>query len=296
MTNLFPEEKEIVSLKEKYKILLETLFFTINIIEQQNINDNRWFVFSEKVAKKFLNQAHTIDFIFSNGIFINEERLIDFSSLFSLLRNQFENYAVFYHLFVDRKCEMEENILRFRLWELDAIKSRQNYKRDENASDKDVELEKEKLECVGIIKSIPMYQKLTDKNQKFLMNSTCWKFTNESLQNNDFHKKRISINQMIMNTGIKENTFKDWYSYSSSHIHTSYWSVIQNNTLNEREKAIAEYLAIMQANILTSFLIYDLHKIYKVGIDGFQGLPENAQNIVKDYYEQFKNTICKQVD
>jgi hypothetical protein len=284
MTNLFPEEKEIVSLKEKYKILLETLFFTINIIEQQNINDNRWFVFSEKVAKKFLNQAHTIDFIFSNGIFINEERLIDFSSLFSLLRNQFENYAVFYHLFVDRKCEMEENILRFRLWELDAIKSRQNYKRDENASDKDVELEKEKLECVGIIKSIPMYQKLTDKNQKFLMNSTCWKFTNESLQNNDFHKKRISINQMIMNTGIKENTFKDWYSYSSSHIHTSYWSVIQNNTLNEREKAIAEYLAIMQANILTSFLIYDLHKIYKVGIDGFQGLPENAQNIVKDYY------------
>ncbi|SIS96123.1 MULTISPECIES: hypothetical protein [Kaistella] len=291
MTNLFPKENEIVTLKNEYKILLKTLFSTINIIEEKNTDDNRWFVFSEKVARKFLNQAHSIDLLFSNGIFINEERLIDFSSLFSLLRNQFENYAVFYHLFVDRKCEMEEKILRFRLWELDAIKSRQNYKRDnEFKVDRDLQLEKEKLECIEIIKIIPLYKNLTERNQNYLINSACWKFTSESLQNKDSNKKKISINQIIMNTGIKENTFKDWYSYSSTHIHTSYWSVIQNNSLTDREKAVAEYLAVTQANLLTAFLINDLHKIYKVGNEGFAGLPQSVQNIVQEYQTQFKNT------
>jgi len=288
MTNLFPKENEIVNLKNEYKILLKTLFSTINIIEQQNRNDNRWFVVSEKVARKFLNQAHTIDFLFSNGIFINEERLIDFSSLFSLLRNQFENYAVFYHLFVDSVCEMEEKILRFRLWELDAIKTRQKYK-SVDQDEKFLKLENDLNTCLEIIKKIPMYQNLSPKNQKFLAKNACWKFTSESLQSTTDFKKRISINEMIMNTCIREATFKGWYSYSSTHIHTSYWSVIQNNSLTDQEKAVAEYLAVTQANLLTAFLLEDLHKIYKVGNEGFGGLPQSVQNIIKDYCGQFKN-------
>lgn len=288
MTNLFPKENEIVNLKNEYKILLKTLFSTINIIEEQNRNDNRWFVFSEKVARKFLNQAHTIDFLFSNGIFINEERLIDFSSLFSLLRNQFENYAVFYHLFVDRECEMEENILRFRLWELDAIKTRQKYKREDH-DEKFLELENDMNTCIEIIMNIPFYQNLSPKNQIFLVKNACWKFTSESLEKSNDFKKKISINELIMNTGIKKATFKGWYSYSSTHIHTSHWSVVQNISLNNREKAVAEYLAVTQANLLTAFLIKDLHKIYKVGNEGFGGLPQSVQNIIKDYCGQFKN-------
>ena len=102
-------------------------------------------------------------------------------------------------------------------------------------------------------------------------------------------KWKLSISQMIMNTGLKESLFKDWYTYTSTHAHTSYWSIIQSDTLTEEEIIIMKYVGIMEGAFITSFMIKDFYKIYNDAMLIFESLLKNEQSIIDSFNNQGRN-------
>jgi hypothetical protein len=272
----------------RYNLVLKVFGQLIDKIEEQNLGDKRWFIFSEKIGKKYLTQAYTLQHIFADDIFIikgdKQQRFIDFSSIFSLLRVQIETYAVFFHLFVDR-CDMEEKIIRFRLWELDGVRSRQKYTKptETEITDKLVKETKDIEHCIAVINQFSYFKNLDKSTQDYLIKYAAWRFNDTSLKNTDKNKRRLSIEQMIMNTGLKATHFDDWYSYTSTHTHTTHWSVIQNDSLTDEERITTEYVAMMQATFITSFFIKDFYKIYQVGKDGFNSLQTNEKEIINSF-------------
>jgi hypothetical protein len=284
----YPGKEEISAALGRYGFVIKVFEELIEKIKNKNLGDNRWFIFSEKIGKKYLTQAFTLQQIFSDNTFIfktdNQRRIIDFSSIFSLLRVQLETYAVFFHLFIDR-CDMEEKIIRFRLWELDGLRSRQKYL---NPSDSDflnkTANETKRIEnCIAVINQFSYFKNLDKEIQGYLIKYATWKFNDNSLRSNDKNKRRLSVEQMIMNTGLKATHFNDWYSYMSTHTHTTYWSVIENDTLTDEDRITTEYVAMMQATFITSFFIKDFCKIYQTAKDYFNSLTPLEQEIIDSF-------------
>lgn len=285
---MHPTKKEISSALTRYNFVLKILERIISNVETSNSENNSWFIFSEKIARKYLNQAYTFQHIIQDDIYFTKGnkqlRFIDFSSMLSLLRVQLENYSTFHHLFAD-KCQMEEKIIRFRLWELDGLKSIEKYQESNNTdishrlskNNKDIEY------CISIINGFDFFKNLDTKQQEWLIKYANWKFSSESLTNKDKKEWKLSINQIITNTGLNESLFNDWYSFTSTHTHSSYWSIVQNDTLKLEEKIIMEYVAIMQGVFVTSFFIKDLCGIYDVAQKVFDTLPINEQEVVDSF-------------
>lgn len=295
-----PSVKEISVGIGRYNIVINVLGLIIDKIEEKNKGDNRWFIFSEKIGRKFLTQAYTLQHILANDIFIvqgdKEKRFIDSSSLSALIRVQLETYAVFYHLFVDH-CNMEEKIIRFRLWELDGLRTRQKYSRPDDSLIKE-KLEKERHDienCISVINQFSYFQNLDSRDQEYLLKNAVWRFNDNSLKNRDKRKKRLTVEQMILNTGIKESLFEDWYAFISTHAHTMYWSVVQNATLTEDEKIISEYVIIMQATFLTSFFIKDFCKIYVTANDIFISLSEGEKQVIDSFELRGRETKRQEI-
>lgn len=284
-----PSKQEISMACKRHNLVVKVFGQLIDKIEEKNLGDKRWFIFSEKIGKKYLSQAYTLQQIFANDIYIikgqTQQRFIDFSSIFSLLRVQLETYAVFFHLFAD-ECRMEEKIIRFRLWELDGLRARQQYTKPDYTVIADI-LKKETKDidnCLEIINQFSYFKNLDKSIQDYLLfKYATWRFNDNSLKNPDKNKRRLSINQMIVNTGLKASHFDNWYSYTSTHAHTTYWSVIQNDSLTDEEKITGEYIAIMQSTFITSFFIKDFYKIYEVGKTFFNSLPTNEQEIINSF-------------
>jgi len=285
---MHPTKQEISSALTRYNFVVKILGQIIDKVVEKNLGDNKWFIFSEKIANKYLNQAFTLQQILKDDIYYvkngQQTRFIDFSSIYSLLRVQLETYAVFYHLFAD-KCDMEEKIIRFRLWELDGLRTIESYEKP-TQDDNSERLTKNKIDidsCIAIIQEFSYFKKLDSKRQDFLIKYSNWKFTAKSLSNKDSKKWKTSINQMIMNTGLKESHFNDWYSFTSAHAHTSYWSVVQNDSLTIEEKITMEYVAIMQAVFVTSFMIKDFCRIYEVAKQEFESLTKKEQEVIDSF-------------
>lgn len=158
-----PTKEEVSTAITRYNFVLKIFEEIIYKLKEANIDNNNWFIYSEKIGEKYLRQAYTLQDIFSNDIFINEngiqKKIIDLSSVIALLRVQFETYSACFHLFFDT-CEMEEKIIRFRLWELDGLKTRQKFKKPDDAfyvqkiEDEKIEIDK----CISIIKQFNYFK------------------------------------------------------------------------------------------------------------------------------------------
>lgn len=288
----YPKPEELANAFARYKLIVKAFSSILDKLEESNKNEQRWFVFTEKIGKKFLAQAYTLEHIFAYDTYFEKKgesvRFIDFSSINSLLRVQLETYTVFYHLFAE-KCDMGERIIRFRLWELDGLRIRHKF--IPPGSEQFLENEKSIDNCIDVIRKLAYFRNLDIKTQDFLVKYAAWKFTDSSLKNSDNNKKRISIEQMIMRTGLDPKMFNDWYSFTSMHSHTSYWSVIQNDTLTLGEKITAEYVALMEANYISSFFIKDLCRLFDVTKTAFDQLPINDQEIINSFNDSGRKQL-----
>ena len=92
-------EKDLSAALSRLDLLVKIFEKLINKLKEKNKGDTRWFIFGSKIGKKFLTHTLTIHQLYSEEIYYNNEkektRFIDFGSMFSLLRIQLENYAVF---------------------------------------------------------------------------------------------------------------------------------------------------------------------------------------------------------
>lgn len=140
------------------------------------LKDNtNWWVFGPTVCRKFINHAKSLELIFFHAIdeYNNDQKntSLDISSIWTLVRALHETHAVFCHLF--QPCaNIEENILRFRLWELDSLRSMLRFKRDlveEEISDTIRQLLQNETICQESIKNLPLFNQLPERSRETLL-------------------------------------------------------------------------------------------------------------------------------
>lgn len=275
----------------RFDFFIKTLKELIENIEPNYINNNHWWTFGIKFAKKFLIQATTLRALYSINITFendsNEERIVDFSSLYALLRTHFEAYAVYCHLFV--RCEdIEENIIRFRLWEIHSYKMRQNhYKFKEEIYREKLEGENDYInKQENFIRTLSYYQKLPINRQNFLLKNTAWRFTTESLKHDDKRKWNKSISSVLLDSDIDDTFIKDVYHEFSNHIHPSIMGLYEYESAKEQDKINHEYIATMHSNMIICFFIDKTRKFNDNGY--YASLSEMNREVIESFITPFR--------
>jgi len=281
-------ETEIKQALTRYIFLLELLNHIIEKTDSALSNDNRWFAFAPKIGRKFLNQAVTLHLLFSEKQLEIDgqppKRFEDISALYTLLRMQLETHALFYHLFIPG-ISIEENILRFRLWELDGIRTRIRLNIEKSQKQLTKKLaDQEYLQTIEqAISGLPYYQKLAPNTQKFLTDKAIWRFTDSSLKNKPL--KAISYDQLIRQAGIREDLYSHLYSYLSTHTHPGYHGVVQNFSATQDELTTARYVAIMTSCYVTSFMIEDFCRRFGLA----RKILDNLTEADREVYESIRS-------
>ena len=255
-------ESDIQQAIIRYHFLVEMLYKINEKVYAEFKDDRRWFSFAPRIVIKFLNQAFTLKILFNEKQLELPDQTIkkfeDLSAIYAVLRMQFETHALFYHLFIP--CNnMEENILRFRLWELDGITGKIKTSLTANTATDQNYI----VTIKQAISSLSYYKGLNVKAQQFLLDKACWRFSTASIAAKKY--QAISYDELIKQTGIKKSIFKDLYAHLSTHTHPGYVGVIQSFSLTNEETTIGRYVAIMNACFVTSFMIEDLAKRFTQG-------------------------------
>jgi hypothetical protein len=277
-------ETEISQAITRYLFLVELLNTINEKINEALKNDRRWFAFAPKICIKFLNQAFTLQLLFSDKQLEVSGRpsqpFEDLSAIYSTLRMQFETHALFYHLFIPCN-DIEENILRFRLWELDGMRSRItiNAGSTQTLSAKMIADQNYQQVIEQTIINLPYYQALDAKTQKFLLDRAVWRFTDAGLAAKAF--KPISYDQLIRQTGINETVYADVYAYLSMHTHPSYVGIVQSFSSTDEETSKGRYVAIIHASFVTAFMIEDLSARFVQGSEHLRSLSEFDMSVYK---------------
>jgi hypothetical protein len=258
------------------------------------VGNPNWWVFAPKICRKFLNQAVTLKLLFSKKNLEIEQggakAFEDLSAIYATLRMQFETCGLFYHLFIP-SGNWEENILRFRLWELDGIRYRIKYAKNRNQTLSDSYLRDiHHLATVEeFVKNMPFYKLQEEKKRKFLLRKCAWRFTSASLEESNQNAWQISYDQLIRNTKIKKELYLDLYSQLSNHTHPSYVGVIQSYSLSNDEITIGKYSAIMFSCFVTAFLISDFAARFKESKEHLISLTTLEKEVINSLLEGSRN-------
>ncbi len=247
---------EIQKAVTRYHFLVNLLAKMTDKTNEALINDKRWFAFGPKVCAKFVSQAKTLMLLFTDKFLEFEDgqtsKHEDISTIYSVIRMQFETHALFYHLFIP-SGNWEINILRFRLWELDGIRHRISI----NPSISSDYAEYKKM-VEGAICQLSYYKQLDLKIQTHLMEKAQWRFTARSLSEN--FRRPISYDQLIKNTQINDSVYSKLYSRFSAYTHPTYSGIIDNYQVTYTEAILENSGAILYASLVTAFLVEDMAK------------------------------------
>lgn len=276
---------EIGSALNRYKFLVSTLDKMLYRIELAGTDNNSWLAIAPKIGRKFWNQTLSLQLLFEHDWIIesgNDQVIItDLSSFYSLIRAMFEAYAVFHHLF-NKEKDIEENIIRFRLWEIDGLSSRLKFQRDNPSDELLKKLEEDKIYIQAVkdmVEDLHYFKYLEEKHKKYLLQNLAWKFSSESLHRGTEQRRwQHTIKELIDRTHIKKHIISDMYNYYSMHVHTGYISILQNENLTPDEKVTGKWVSILNASFVTSFLIRDLSDFFKEGKFIYDSLTENEKN------------------
>lgn len=275
---------------KRFDFFIKTLKEIIERIEPSVKDNLHWWTFGVKMARKFLIQTTTLQTIFLSDVIFDgddeKNRIIDFSSIFILLRGLSETYATYYHLFMP--CEnIEENIIRFRLWELDGYLSRQKqYLNRWDPNDKRLIEENNYIENVKhVIKGFNFFSNLPENKQDYLIKYTAWRFSTESLNQSNKRYWKSSISQLLKQTDIKESIYSEMYYEFSNHAHSGFLSVAQNNLITQTEKIQHLQAGILFASYYTCFMIVGLKKRYSEAKEYYSNIDKEQQSIIDSFIE-----------
>lgn len=257
---LFMEDKKLHNNLTRYYHLVKILADLLKEIRTSFPNDNRWFLYSEKIATKFLihsknlclNSAET--FFGEHGYENTENEYMDVAGIFMNVRTQSDTYAIIHHLFFDN-VEWDVKRLRFDLWRIDSYieRSKQTSLNEAELEDFKSIFENALNNSVYLELSQIQQKKIIDKNNSLLMSKVNWKFIPEKIDS----KTRISWNDLFLNTGLKPEIFEKAHSFFSMYVHSNFFSVnhVTSNTTN-KAKEDKDY-AIIYSSCLICFLIDD---------------------------------------
>ena len=195
--------------------------------------------------------------------------------------------ALFYHLFIP--CQnIQENILRFRLWELDGIRAKIKYNEVSHSPQINAEADINYLPIVEkSISDLAYFQALDEKRRIYLLKRNAWRFTEKSLQEKE--KWQISYEQLIKNTGIKESIYGNLYNHFSMHTHPGYIGVVQSSGLNSKELEISKFVSVLYSCFVTSFLIIDFSKRFTQSEEQYELLSVIEKEVIQSFLKAGRN-------
>ena len=282
-------DKEFSSTLSRYYHLIDIYDKMLTGVKKEYINDNRWFAFSERVARKHLTHCKSLclnsaeTFMFDEGEDKRETQFMDIPGIFINLRTQCDTYATLHHIFFDR-IGIEINILRFNLWELDSRISLQKNTSIINLDEREriQGVINRILDCDGYKKLKTTQQSLLFKNNEDLNKIyTNWKFFPDKLESNK--RLKISWREIFVNAGLKGYIFENAHNFFSMYVHSDFFSVYELSVMTAEKAIAAKTFAINFSSYLITFAMDDFCSRFKEAKDFATKLPPLDIEIIKSF-------------
>ena len=224
---------------DDYLILLRGLLDVSEAIKGTPTKQGDWELDAEGLLLKTVYHASAVYYLSrATKIPLLQASFLDLASIQVLVRATLESVLVFYHVFAAPTTDPERE-LRYEMWNLSGLLTRQRYaplsswgKQRKQAEASQVEMLRNK------IRSSDLYQKLTAKQQRKILNKGEWRVSEKDDKGKyDFS----SWAQIATSAGLSKKQAYEMYSYLSSYAHSSYLSVMQVRqavTRKQREKLI----------------------------------------------------------
>ncbi len=219
--------------------------------------------------------------------------IVDPTVLNMIVRNLYETIAAFNLIYRNPKSE-DEKLIKFNLWAIAGLKYRQRFEKEEMTKEHRTKLEEEKSNIETLkngIYNTSLYNNLDAHNQKFIntrINKKEFLIT--------FDKNRVRLHkwhELIQIVDLKEKMFENSYRFFSLHVHPSYVSVFQFESMFNSDKA---YLDLANTSTqfalnLTSVFIADLIFVFPKTLETFEKLSSRDQILIN-----FRNTLSRNKD
>lgn len=253
----------------RYYALISVFEKTIFEIDSEMKNSDKWFIFCSKIGRKFLIHLKSLVLNAIQGIAnieiddINVTEELDISLLNANIRLQLDTYATFYHIFI-HDGDWAEKIIRFRLWQMDALISRQKFTHDRlPEAEQQIADEKQQIQdCFSIIEGFDFFKNLSDSQKNRLVKKdgrnfsyANWRFDTSLLSGK---KTQFSWKDLTLNTGIKSEIYSDMHNFTSMHVHSNYISILQNEGLSIEDQHDSRMVALRLSSYLTCLFLDDL--------------------------------------
>lgn len=286
-------EREIAIYKLLEKELTSIVKIIINSTKNSQIYDD--LKISMSFGKRILLNGYTAYKLCKPDEIRQNKFIFDTSSLFSILRNIYDSYTTFYHIFLFGG--IIETELRKNLWILDSLNQRKQYPILKRATTIDPSnklkitelIDNDKMEIVSVntlIKNNSMFQNFEEKIQKKMLSETNWKF------DRDKPNSRYSWHKLYDNTNMKELLYNDMYKHFCSHTHSSFLSLVQNDQLNDDSVQVNIEYAINLLIIAYSFMIRDYNTQHKIIEKHLISLDAKTIELINIYYKVGKKEIA----
>jgi hypothetical protein len=177
-------------------------------------------------------------------------KVLDESSIYSLLRVVSENYLTFSYLYSDNSSE-EEKQFRLSVWKYCGIKQRVGFRVSTEEAKQKQANEKITLESLSTeIKNSRFYEVLDSKKQKTVLSGK---------------KPRLFNNwiDLVRKSNLRVSLFENLYGFKSNHSHSEFISVFQLKSkqyqYNPNDKV---HFSLFLLHIIICKAIIDLKMIY----------------------------------
>jgi hypothetical protein len=254
--------KELDAALSRYYHMIAIYGRLLRTIHDAFRGDQRWFVFSERLARKHLIHCksvclHAADtFVYDDEAPKQDTQFMDIPGLFANIRIQADNYAVLYHIFFD-DADWEIKRLRFDLWQLDATLDRLQEHDPVKASD-----EKAVRKLIAHIQANHAYVALTPQEKHFVLKDNAdikkvranWKFLMEGER---VSQQKPTWKAIFLNAGLKGEIFETAHAFFSMYVHSNFLSVMHVTSLTQERAIIDKHFAVTFSSFLIAFAIDD---------------------------------------
>lgn len=227
---------------------------------------------------KYMLIGYSVEKISENSY----QALIDYQSLFSLVRNLYEAFCTFEIVFIYPKTDVNR-LFVYDLYRLKGLQDRQRFKTYDNHLSQKLQEDEE-------INNIKLKLQQSDlckiQNNEQVLKETLK--TNKLVYFNDIYKmKEFIMSKDYDLFGIDKCYLEDIYKYLCMNTHSSYISVLQyKTTYNEDDSNIMLDFVTFACEItcsIASFLIYDYCKLFPDCKNVFNDLKSSNRYLVECY-------------
>ena len=273
-------ENEFVSLTSDFSESLDVFAYLINIIWQENIKDDGWKYYAETLGIKYLIQASSLKNLFwGTNLEFNSLaksiKVFDITSLYINTRSLIENYLTIFYLYIDN-IDFEERRVRWIIYELSGLKSRQKLFVDGVFKDKNREkIENEKNRIEELHNELTSYKLYTELNDRF----------KKRIDENNL-AKLIGWREIIVRSKLSLRHFHRMWKLYSNYAYSEFLSILQikDYWAKAKDTYFIRNLCLVSALMLNAVVIVDYKNLYPQINFSFTKLEDNQKRIINLLY------------